>query len=338
MTPHPSNPQNPLMTPTRRSFLTLTSSLFTLPSVLAQQSSSWPSKPLKIVVAYPPGGVSDVVARALAEQLAGRLGVPVLVDNKAGASGSLGVGLVAKSAPDGYTLAFSAISPLTLSPHLGKSAFDPVKDIAPVASVMYSPVLIAATSALKEGDLKHLLETARARPGAMRWATSGPASLGHVVLEQIRAAAQVDITHVPYKGGGQQITDALSGQFEVLSVNTSSAVLQHIKAGKLRPLAVGAPARLGNLAAVPTLAELGYPAANLSSHFGILAPAGTPATIVNRLNGEINAILSTPAMRERLLAAECVLELASPTEFAQLIASESTSMARIIRDAHIKAE
>jgi len=322
----------------RRRLLTLTGSLFTLSSAQAQPVPLWPTKPLKIVVAYPPGGVSDVVARALAEQLASRLGVPVLVDNKAGASGSLGVGLVAKSAPDGYTLAFSAISPLTLSPHLGKSAFDPVKDIAPVASVMYSPVLIAATSALKESDLKSLLETARVRPGAMRWATSGPASLGHVVLEQIRAAAQVDITHVPYKGGGQQITDALSGQFEVLSVNTSSAVLQHIKTGKLRPLAVGSPARLNNLPMVPILAELGYPAANLSSHFGILAPAGTPASVVTRLNGEINAILSMPAMRERLSAAECVGEQTSPTEFAGLITAESASMARIIRDAHIKAE
>jgi len=338
MTTNPSNQQSPSMPLTRRRLLTLTGGLFTLPCALAQPVPTWPSKPLKIVVAYPPGGVSDAVARALAEQLAARLGVPVLVDNKAGASGSLGVSLVAKSAPDGYTLAFSAISPLTLSPHLGKSAFDPIKDIAPVASVMYSPVLIAATSALKEGDLKSLLETARVRPGAMRWATSGPASLGHVVLEQIRATAQVDITHVPYKGGGQQITDALSGQFEVLSVNTSSAVLQHIKTGKLRPLAVGAPARLNNLPTVPTLAELGYPAANLSSHFGILAPAGTPAPVVNRLNGEINATLSTPAMRERLLAAECVLEQTSLIEFAGLIAAESASMARIIRDAQIKAE
>ncbi|MEA3394060.1 MAG: tripartite tricarboxylate transporter substrate binding protein [Pseudomonadota bacterium] len=326
------------MTFTRRKLLTLTGSALALPCALAQPGPIWPSKPLKIVVAYPPGGVSDVIARALAEQLASRLGVPVLVDNKAGASGSLGVGWVAKSAADGYTLAFSAISPLTLSPHLGKSGFDPVKDIVPVASVMYSPVLITATSALKEGDLKRLLETARARPGAMRWATSGPASLGHVMLEQIRAAAHADITHVPYKGGGQQITDALSGQFEVLSVNTSSAILQHIKTGKLRPLAVGAPARLNNLPTVPTLAELGYPAANLSSHFGILAPAGTPAPVVTRLNGEINAVLSTPAIRERLLAAECVPEQTSPTEFAGLIAAESAGMARIIRDAQIKAE
>jgi tripartite-type tricarboxylate transporter receptor subunit TctC len=203
---------------------------------------------------------------------------------------------------------------------------------------MYSPVLILATSAAQEATFPALLATARAKPAVVRWATSGPASLGHILLEQIRAAEKVDITHVPYKGGGQQITDALSGQFEVLSVNTSSSVLQHIKTGKLRPLAVGAPARLGNLPAVPTLAELGYPAANLSSHFGILAPAGTPALIINRLNAEINSILSTPALRESLAIAECVPEPSSPTEFAKLIAAESETMAHIIRDASIKPE
>ena len=235
-------------------------------------ASPWPAKPLKIIVAYPPGGTSDQVARALAERLAARLGVAVTVDNKAGASGTLGVNAVAKAPADGYTLAFSAISPLTLSPHLGKSLFDPLQDLAPVANVMYSPVLILATPASQDADFKALLATARARPGALRWATSGQASLGHVVLEQIRDLARVDITHIPYKGGGPQITDALGGQFEVLSVNASAAVLQHIRSGKLRALAVGAPRRLDSLPGVPTLAELGQPAANLSSFFGLLAP------------------------------------------------------------------
>ena len=325
---------------TRRHLLALTGSLWLSCHANAQPvpSAPWPAKPIRLVVAYPPGGVSDVVARALAEPLALRLGVPLLVDNKAGASGALGVGAVAKSAADGHSLVFSAISPLTLSPHLGALPFEAARDLAPVASVMYSPVLIVGTSALKDSSLKALLETARGRPGSIRWATSGPASLGHVVLEQIRAIAAVDITHVPYKGGGQQITDALSGQFEVLSVNASAAVLQHIKAGKLRPLAVGAPQRLANLPAVPTLAELGYPAANLSSRFGILAPAGTPHTVIQRLNAEINAVLATPALRERLLAAECVPDPSSPAEFGKLIASESASMARIVREARIQAE
>lgn len=310
-----------------------------MPGAFAQMPSPpWPTKPVRMIVAYPPGGVSDVVARALAERLAVRLGVPVVVENRAGASGTIGVNAVAKSAPDGYTLAFSAITPLTLNPHLGKSPFDPFKDIAPVARVMYSPVLILATTAAHDTDFKSLLATARAKPATVRWSTSGPASLGHVMLEQIRLAARVDITHVPYKGAGPQINDALGAQFEVLSVNASAAVLQHVKTGKLRPLAVGAPARLDSLRGVPTLAELGYPAANLSSHFGILAPAGTPGWVLERLNLEINSALALPALRELLLVGECVPEPTSRVEFVRQISSEFESMGRIIREAHITVE
>jgi tripartite-type tricarboxylate transporter receptor subunit TctC len=175
--------------------------------------AAWPGKPIRLVVAYPPGGVSDAVARALGDRLAMSLGQPVLVENKAGASGSIGLDAVAKSAPDGHTIGFAAISPLALTPHLGKSPFDPQRDLVPVVSVMDSPVLLLATSATPATDLRELLGVALARPGSVRWATSGPASLGHLMLEQLKAAAKVDITHIPYKGGGQQITDALSGQF-----------------------------------------------------------------------------------------------------------------------------
>jgi tripartite-type tricarboxylate transporter receptor subunit TctC len=193
------------------------------------------------------------------------------------------------------TLGFAAISPLALNPHLGKSPFDPAKDIVPVASVMVSPVLLLATPATDAKDFNELLARARAKPGAVRWATSGPASLGHIMLEQLKAAARVDITHVPYKGGGQQMNDALSGQFEVLSINASGAVMQHIQAGKLRPLAVGAPARLDTLPAVPTLAELGFASANLSSLFGVFAPAGTPAPVLHR--GGLSPDDGRPAVR-----------------------------------------
>src|SRR5437868_4687831 len=148
-------------------------------------------KTIRLVVAYPSGGVSDVVARALADKLAAQLGSTLVVENKAGASGTIGMDAVAKAAPDGATLGFSAISPLVLNPHLGRSPFDPIKDIAPVASVMYSPVLLLATPATGTRDLRSLLEDARARPGAVRWATSGQASLGHIVLEQLRAADKI---------------------------------------------------------------------------------------------------------------------------------------------------
>lgn len=289
-------------------------------------------------MAYPPGGVSDVVARALAEQLALRLGTSVLVENRAGASGTLAVNAVAKSAADGYTLVFSALSPLTLSPHLGHLPYDPLKDLMPVASVMVSPVLLAATPALPQGDFKALLTRARQHPGHVRWATSGNGSLGHLILESMASNAQVQMTHVPYKGGGQQITDGLGGQFEILSVNTSGPILQHVREGKLRALAVGAPARLEALPQTPTLTELGFAQANLSSRFGLFAPAGTPQAVLDKLNAQINAVLALPAMRERLLAAECVAAPATLAELSRLVAAEHQTLGAIVRDARIKVD
>ncbi len=322
--------------PLSRRVLLATAALALAPAMALAQS--WPTaKPIRIVVAYPAGGVSDNVARALADKLAVQLGTPVVIENKAGASGSLGMDAVAKAAPDGYTLGFAAVSPLALNPHLGKSPFDPQKDIAPVVSVMYSPVLLLGTSASKAADFKDLLATAQAKPGAVRWATSGQASLGHIMLEQIAGKSQVQITHVPYKGGGQQMNDALGGQYEVLSTNAGPAVLQHIKAGKLKPLAVGAPARLDSLPQVPTLAELGQPAANLSSLFGLYAPAQTPAAVLDRINAEVNKALAQPDIRSKLEATDNVPTGGTAAEFARQIAQESENNARIIRAAGIQA-
>ena len=305
---------------------------------LTARAQAWPAKPIKITVAYPPGGVADAMARLLADKLAPVLGQNVLVDNKAGASGSIGMDAVAKAAPDGYSFGFSAISPLVLNPHLGKSPFDAAKDIAPVASVIASLVLLLGTSALAAKDFKELVAAAKARPGALRWATSGPASLGHIVLEQVKAGASVDITHIPYKGGGQQINDALGGQFEVLSVNAGPAVMGNLKAGKLKALAVGSPARLEQLPQVPTLAELGLPAANLASVFGLFAPAGTPAAAIERLNAEVNKLLKDKDVLQKIDAADNVPTGGSAADFAKFIAGESASNARIIKAAGIKGE
>ena len=223
-----------------------------------------------------------------------------------------------------------------LNPHLGRSPFDPLKDIQPIASVMYSPVLLMATSASTSKDFAGLLADARAKPGAIRWATSGQASLGHIMLEQLHTAARIEVTHVPYKGGGQQMNDALGGQFEVLSTNAGPAVLQHIQAGKLKPLAVGAPARLESLPQVPTLAELGQPAANLSSLFGIYAPAQTPKTVITRINTEVNKALALPDIRAKFDATDNVPTGGTTAEFARQIALESENNARIIRAAGIQ--
>ncbi len=301
-------------------------------------NSAWPVRPIRILVAYPPGGISDSVARALAEKLSLQLDTPVLVENRAGAGGSIGMDAVAKAAPDGYTIGFSSISPLALTPHLGKLPYDPLRDIAPVTSVMYSPVILLATTAFPGKDFKDMVAMAKAKPGSVRWSTAGLATVGHIVLEQVQQGAKIEITHIPYKGGGQQLADALSGQFEVISTNLSANLMPHIKSGKLRPLAIGAPARVEALPQVPTFAELGLAPANLSSLFGVFAPAKTPEAVLLRLNAEINRALQTSELRKRLLSADNVPAGGSAAEFVRQIALESDNNARIIKAAHIKAD
>ncbi|UDM50261.1 tripartite tricarboxylate transporter substrate binding protein [Cupriavidus sp. MP-37] len=304
----------------------------------AAAADAYPSRPIRLIVAYPTGGISDTVARALGERLSAQMGTSVVVENKAGAGGSIGIDAVAKAAPDGYTLGFAATSPLTLNPHVGRVNYDPQKDVAPVMSVMYSPVLVVATSAFGGKSFADVVGQASARPGSVRWATSGLGTVGHVVLEQIKQKSKADIVLIPYKGAGQQMNDALGGQFEVMSTNASPVLSQHMQAGRLRALAVGAPKRLESLPAVPTLAELGYPKANLTSTFGIFAPGKTPAAIINRLNAELNKALAEPEVHERLLKGGEVPTGGTPAQFAKAIREESAENARIVREAGIKAD
>lgn len=313
------------MSNTRRQMLALAS----LP-LLAHAQAPWPNKPLKLVVAYPPGGVSDDISRAIAERLSPRLGVPVLVENRAGAGGGAAMEMLARAAPDGQTLVFSAISPLALLPLLGKLNYDPQKDIAPVIAVMATPVLVLGTPTLQAGNFAEMIAAARARPGTLRWATSGNATTGQLVLEQVRLASGADIVHIPYKGGGQQLNDALGGQFELLSSNVGATQLQYIRSGRLKALAVGAPARVAALPEVPTLAELGHAQANLMSLFGVFAPGATPPTLLERLNTEIDAVLAQPAMRQRLLAVDNLPVGGSAAEFQRLIARDTEANRRLV--------
>lgn len=284
--------------------------------------AAWPTQPLRIIVVYPPGGLSDGMARALADRLQARLGLPVRVESRAGGGGSVGLQALAQAAPDGHTLAFSAVSPLTLRPHLGPVGYDPFKDIAPVAGVMFTPVLLVGTPAFTGRDFAGLLAQARARPGALRWASSGVATAGHLVLEQVQAGAGVRVTHVPYKGGGQQINDALAGQFELLSTNVAAAQLRHVASGRFTPLAVGAPQRLEVLAQVPTFAELGLAQANVSSLLGIFAPGRTPLPVLERLHAQVSLALADAAVRERIVASDNLPFGGSRGDFARRIADE----------------
>lgn len=306
-----------------------------LPARAALPAAPWPSAPIRILLVYPPGGVSDAAARLLADQLSRALVTPVRVEYRPGASGSLGLDALAGAAADGHTLAFSALSPLTLYPQLARVRYNPLRDFAPVASVMLTPSLLVATPAFAGRSVAELLAAARAAPGRLRWATTGAGTTGHLVLAQWQRASGATVNHIPYKGGGQQVADALAGQFELLSTNVGSLQLQHLRSGALHALAVGAPLRLTALPQVPTWAELGYPAANLASVFGLLAPAGTPAPVIARLNAEVQRALAAPALRDLLLAANNLPTGGSADDFARLIRQEFAQHAALLRVAPI---
>ncbi len=298
----------------------------TAPALAASPGTAWPTRPLRLIVAYAPGGVSDEITRLLARHLGERLGVPAIVDNRAGAGGSLAMGQLARAPADGHTLCFSAATPLTLLPWLGRVGYDPVHGIAPVAGVMSTPVLVVGTPALGARSLAQAL----ARAGPLRWATSGVGTTGHLVLEQVRLASAAAITHVPYKGGGQQLHDALGGQFELLSTNVGAQQLRYVQDDRLQALAVGAPARLPLLAQVPTLAEAGHPQANWSSLFGLFAPGGTPRALVQRINAQVNAVLTLPEVQARLLAVNNLPVQESADAFAERIALEAATHGRLL--------
>ena len=274
---------------------------------------------VRIVVAYPPGGISDSIARALAERAARHLDVPVIVENRGGAGGVVALESLRRASPDGRTLVFSAVSPLTFARLIGPTGFDPDRDVKPVMSVMVTPVLVVGTPALAGDTLAAAIAAARASPGRVRWATSGVGTTGHRVLERVQVASAVDLTHIPYKGGGPQLSDALAGEFEVLSSNVGELQLQYVRAGRLKALAVGAPARLAVLPDVPTLAEAGFPDANLASTFGLFAPGRTPPQTVSRLNRAFNAALQDPALQRRLNAMGNLPTGGTPADFAAQI-------------------
>lgn len=308
----------------RRQFIRCTGGAFAAtcapPGLLSATPTPWPQRTIRLIVVYPPGGVSDGIARLLAEPLAQSLGVPVLVENRAGAGGSIGMDVLARSTPDGCTLALSAISPITLHPLLARAPYDPSRAFAPVASVMRTPVLVVGTPAFAGHGFDELVMRARSQPGAVRWATSGVATVGHMVLAQVRMQSNTDITHIPYQGGSPQLNDALSGQFEALSTNVGAQQLQFVEGGRLQPLALGAPTRIEALPAVPTFAELGYVKANRDSLFGIFAPARTPAAVVQRLNTEINRVLQGDTLRAWLRGTYSLPAGGSTDEFAYEIA------------------
>ena len=311
--------------------------------------SNWPSRTIRLLVAYPVGGVSDQVARDLAQQMSDQLSARVLVENRAGAGGSIAMEHLMRSAPDGYTLGFAAVTALDLAAQArsarrgsdltgctdrladhqqnrlptqhpsqlsGNTLGSTVLSLTPVAGVMHTPILIAGTKALRAGGFGEMLRWSKARPEALRWATTGEGTTGHTVMEQIRRAIDIRIVHVPYKGGGQQITDAIGGHFEVLSTNVAQPQLSAIAAGQLTAFAVGATQRLPVLPDIPTLSELGIPQANLDSLFGVFAPPQTPSRLVWRIHEEVTRAVHDSLLKGKLLSMSNTPFTGSSSDFA----------------------
>ena len=304
----------------------------------AAPAATYPSKPIKIIVPYAPGGTSDILARIVGQKLGDAWGQQVIIDNKPGANGNIGADMVAKSPPDGYTLLLADIGSLAISPAVYPTLpFDPAKDFAPVGMVAYSPHILVVHPSVKANNVKELVELAKASPGKMNYATSGVGGAPQLAGVEFAQRAGVSWTYIPYKGGAQAIADIAAGQANVM-FNGMLATYPQVKAGNLRILAVSGASRWASIPDVPTVAESGYPGFETGSWQGVLAPAGTPVDIVTKLNAELTRIVNSADVKERLAAQGAEARSGSPESFGVFIGKEKTRWAKVVKDAGIKIE
>jgi len=305
-------------------------SVLSLAVLATQAQSTWPYKPIRLVVTYPPGGTVDAVARVIAPKLSLRLGQPVVVDNRGGAGGAIGGDLVAKSAPDGYTVMLDASNHAQNPALRAKMPFDTLRDLAPVSLLVKVPNVLVVNPAAPIGSVQDLVAQARARPGEINYASSGNGSAQHLAAEQFSAMAGVRMTHVAYKGGGPALTDVMAGQVPVFFASLASS-LPYIQAGKLRPLAVTGKARSPVLPQLPTVAESGLPGYEVYEWNAVFVPAGTPQAVVERLAKEFSALLKEPGIRQRLEATGAEVVAAGPAELDAFRRAEIAKWGQLAR-------
>jgi tripartite-type tricarboxylate transporter receptor subunit TctC len=304
-----------------------------MPRAMAQ---SYPSKNIRILVGFAPGGAMDIVARAVGQKVSASVGQPVIIENKPGAGSNIAITTLAASPPDGYTVMLVA-NGLAANPTLYQPApFDPERDVVPIALVARLPVVVAANASSEMASLAKLVETAKARPGAVSYATPGNGSTPHLAVELFARAAGIKLLHVPYKGGAPAITDVLGGQLPLVAVNAVE-VLPHVKAGKLRVLAALSASRVSTLPDTPTIAESGYPGFEASVWHAFIAPKGTPREAIERLNAEVRKALASPDVKERLAALGAEVSPSSPEELGALVRSERVRYDKLIRELNLKA-
>jgi tripartite-type tricarboxylate transporter receptor subunit TctC len=307
-------------------------------SGMVAQAQTYPDHPVRLIAPFPAGGLADVLARAVGDELSRSLGQPVIVENRAGAGGNVGAEAVARSAPDGYTLMMSSAGILTVNQFLYASMpFDPEKDFVPVSNVADMPMMVVINPKVEAKTLAEFVALARAHPNKLNFGSPGIGTTGHLGLAMFMHAAGIKLTHVPYRGAAPAITDLLAGQIDGV-VDNPPTVLPHIESGKLRPLAVTAKTRMALLPDLPTAAEGGVANYEASSWFGVVAPAGTPQPIIDRLHKDIAAALHKPALQERFAKSGARLIGNTPAEFAQQIKQDRKTWGEIIRAADIKPQ
>jgi tripartite-type tricarboxylate transporter receptor subunit TctC len=300
------------------------------------QADKWPSKPIKLMVGFPPGGGADAMARLIAAKLPEKLGQPVVVENRTGATGTICSDLVAKSAPDGYTLQLAHINSNTIGPLLvAKGRFDPVNDFTPIALFGITPQMLAHHPKHKFASIPDLIAYAKANPGKLSFASSGVGSIQHIAGEAFKLQAKVDMLHVPFKGTGEALAALISGDVD-MTFSSSGSALPQVNAGKLKLLAVCSPKRLANLPNVPTVSET-LPGFEISTWYGLAGPAKLPKEIVTRLNAEIQAIVKQPDVAKRLQELDAEVSSGSPEQFAEFWKREIDKYKKLIADAKIEA-
>ncbi|MBX3666632.1 MAG: tripartite tricarboxylate transporter substrate binding protein [Burkholderiales bacterium] len=303
----------------------------------AQAADGYPLRPVRMIVAYPPGGGTDQVGRVMAEQLTQTLGQQVVVDNRGGATGNIGTELAARAVPDGHTLLMGNVAPNAVNVSLFKKlGFDPVKDFAPVSLVAITPNILVAHPSVPVKSIGELVALAKAKPGALNFPSAGVGSSSHLAGELLKSLAGIDMVHVPFKGGGPAMVATIAGEVQIMFA-TMPAAMPHVKSGKVRPVAVTTTKRSQAMPELPTIAEAGVKGYDAATWYGLLAPARTPKSVVDRLHADVAKILAGPA-RQRLEAQGFEPDGGTPAAFAAYIKSEIAKWAKVIKDAGIPAE
>ena len=297
-------------------------------------AEDYPSKPIRLIVPFPPGGPNDIIARVVGQRMSEITKQPVVIDNRSGQAGALGTDAVAKSPPDGYTIAITSASSLAISPTLEKIAYDPQKDLAPVTLVAEVPEMLVVAGNVPAKNMEELVALCKAQPGKLNFASAGVGGLPHLAGELFKLTARIDIVHVPYRGAAPAINDLLGQQVQMTFLDLP-VILPQIKAGNLRPIALGAKTRAAQAPDVPTTAEVGMPELLIENWYGMVAPAATPPDIIAKLNRITTEAMSDPNVKDKLADQGLTLVPQTPDQFRDYIASETTKWAKVIKDAGV---